>query len=185
MRRGWIGAPAFGTVPRIPENGHESLLGKARFSAGAVGVARKDDTWDKGLASRVAPRAMALGGVGTALLAAGPWATRQATHRPENPRNLTRPRAKEELVAYPFREPKLRMDTAVPFPRARERRKSDAVPALHGVWLSPGADAGGAGGDARPDCPGVERGAERGRPGERAGGGARRGAADGEASGGV
>ncbi len=79
-----------------------------------------------------------LGLGGAEAWAAGRWATLEAIHQLENPRDLARPGAKGELGAYQFRETTWRMHTAVPFARAVERGESDAVAVRHYEWLSRG-----------------------------------------------
>ena len=75
--------------------------------------------------------------------AAGRWATLEAIHCLENPRNLTRPGAKGELGAYQFRAATWRMHTTVPFVRALDRGESDTVAVLHYEWLRRGLEHAG------------------------------------------
>jgi hypothetical protein len=82
--------------------------------------------------------AMALGWSAAAVQAAGRWATLEAIHCLENPRDLVRPGPKGELGVYQFREQTWRMHTTVPFGRALDRRESDAVASLHYDWLRRG-----------------------------------------------
>jgi hypothetical protein len=63
------------------------------------------------------------------------WATLEAIHNLENPRNLVRPGPCGELGAYQFREATWRDYTAAPFQRALERPVSDAVAEQHYDWL--------------------------------------------------
>ncbi len=75
--------------------------------------------------------------------ATGRWATLEAIHHLENPRNLTRPGAKGELGAYQFRASTWRMYTSVPFSRALERRESDRVAVAHYEGLRRGLERAG------------------------------------------
>ena len=63
------------------------------------------------------------------------WATLEAIHRIENPRDLPNPGPCGELGAYQFREQTWRMHTNLPFARALDRRASDAVAVKHYDWL--------------------------------------------------
>lgn len=63
------------------------------------------------------------------------WATLEAIHRIENPRDLPNPGPCGELGAYQFREQTWRMHTHLPFVRALDRRASDAVAVKHYDWL--------------------------------------------------
>ena len=83
-----------------------------------------------------------LTGVGAALAlfvasasAASRWATLEAIHRLENPRDLATPGPCGELGAYQFREQTWRMHTSLPFVRALDRRASDDVAVKHYDWL--------------------------------------------------
>lgn len=63
------------------------------------------------------------------------WATLEAIHRLENPRDLPTPGPCGELGAYQFREQTWRMHTSLPFARALDRRSSDDVAVKHYDWL--------------------------------------------------
>lgn len=63
------------------------------------------------------------------------WATLEAIHRLENPRDLPTPGPCGELGAYQFREQTWRMHTRLPFARALDRRASDDVAVKHYDWL--------------------------------------------------
>ena len=75
------------------------------------------------------------------LLAAAParaserWATLEAIHQLENPRDTEEPGSFGELGAYQFREQTWRMHTQAPFSRALDRRSSDAVAVKHYDWI--------------------------------------------------
>lgn len=71
------------------------------------------------------------------------WATLEAIHCLENPRDLTRPGARGELGAYQFRAATWRMHTSVPFARAIDRRVSDDVAIRHYEWLKRGLEGAG------------------------------------------
>lgn len=75
--------------------------------------------------------------------AASRWATLEAIHKLENPRNLTRPGRHGELGAYQFKASTWRMHTNIPFSRAIERPVSDLVAVKHYEWLRRGLEAGG------------------------------------------
>lgn len=75
--------------------------------------------------------------------AATRWATLEAIHRLENPRDLTQPGPCGELGAYQFRENTWRMHTSVPFACALERRASDEVAIKHYEWLKQGLERAG------------------------------------------
>ena len=63
------------------------------------------------------------------------WATLEAIHNLENPRNLTRPGPCGELGAYQFRISTWREYTTLPFSLALDRKKSDDVAIRHYEWL--------------------------------------------------
>lgn len=63
------------------------------------------------------------------------WATLEAIHRLENPRDLPTPGPCGELGAYQFREQTWRMHTSLPFARALDRRTSDVVAVKHYDWI--------------------------------------------------
>lgn len=63
------------------------------------------------------------------------WATLEAIHCLENPRDLTQPGSRGELGAYQFRAATWRMHTSVPFAHAIDRRVSDEVAIRHYEWL--------------------------------------------------
>ncbi len=71
------------------------------------------------------------------------WATLEAIHNLENPRNLTKPGRHGELGAYQFRPSTWRMHTTVPFSRALDRSTSDEVAIKHYEWLSRGLRSAG------------------------------------------
>ena len=71
------------------------------------------------------------------------WATLEAIHKLENPRNLPRPGPKGELGAYQFRSSTWRMHTKTPFYRAIERQESDVVAVKHYEWLKRGLEQAG------------------------------------------
>lgn len=84
--------------------------------------------------------------VAVALLCATPaaavagerWATLQAIHILENPRNVTRPGRYGELGAYQFRLSTWRMHSTAPFKQALDRSESDVVAVRHYEWLKDG-----------------------------------------------
>ena len=63
------------------------------------------------------------------------WATLEAIHQLENPRDTEAPGSLGELGAYQFREQTWRMHTRAPFSRALDRRSSDAVAVKHYDWI--------------------------------------------------
>jgi hypothetical protein len=63
------------------------------------------------------------------------WATLEAIHQLENPRDTPQPGPCGELGAYQFREETWRMHTFAPFSRALDRHESDAVAVKHYDWL--------------------------------------------------
>jgi hypothetical protein len=71
------------------------------------------------------------------------WATLEAIHQIENPRNSTRPGPFGELGAYQFRSTTWRMHTAIPFERAHDRQISDAIAVTHYEYLKRGLRAAG------------------------------------------
>lgn len=73
--------------------------------------------------------------------AASRWATLEAIHRLENPRNLPRPGPRGELGAYQFRSSTWRMHTTIPFQRALDKGASDVVAVKHYEWLKRGLEA--------------------------------------------
>lgn len=78
--------------------------------------------------------------VGSSLYAAERWATLEAIHQLENPRNLTRPGPRGELGAYQFRSATWRMHTSLPFQHALDRKVSDAIAVKHYEWLKRGLE---------------------------------------------
>jgi hypothetical protein len=93
-------------------------------------------------------RLVLIGAIGLTLAtnmaqAAGRWATLEAIHCLENPRNLSRPGSNGELGAYQFRASTWRMHTAVPFERALDRSESDRVAVRHYEWLRAGLERAG------------------------------------------
>jgi hypothetical protein len=69
------------------------------------------------------------------------WATLEAIHKIENPRNSPRPGRYGELGAYQFRATTWRMHTRVPFARAIDRSVSDDVAVKHYEWIKHGLEA--------------------------------------------
>lgn len=63
------------------------------------------------------------------------WATLEAIHQIENPRNSEEPGRYGEMGPYQFREGTWRMHTLAPFSCAVDRRVSDAVAVKHYNWL--------------------------------------------------
>jgi hypothetical protein len=63
------------------------------------------------------------------------WATLEAIHQLENPRNSPQPGMLGELGPYQFREQTWRMYTQAPFSKALDRQSSDAVAVRHYDWL--------------------------------------------------
>jgi len=63
------------------------------------------------------------------------WATLEAIHQLENPRNSPEPGQLGELGPYQFREQTWRMYTQAPFIKALDRQSSDAVAVRHYDWL--------------------------------------------------
>jgi len=63
------------------------------------------------------------------------WATLEAIHQLENPRDSAEPGRRGELGAYQFREQTWRMYTRAPFSQALDRHWSDAVAIRHYDWL--------------------------------------------------
>lgn len=63
------------------------------------------------------------------------WATLEAIHQLENPRDSAQPGLLGELGPYQFREQTWRLYTRAPFTRALDRRSSDAVAVRHYDWL--------------------------------------------------
>lgn len=73
--------------------------------------------------------------------AASRWATLQAIHQLENPRNSTKPGRHGELGAYQFRSSTWRMHTKVPFQQALNREVSDTVAVRHYDWIKRNLEA--------------------------------------------
>jgi hypothetical protein len=73
--------------------------------------------------------------VTTGALGSERWATLEAIHQLENPRDSELPGSLGELGAYQFREQTWKMHTAAPFRRALDRRSSDAVAVKHYDWI--------------------------------------------------
>jgi hypothetical protein len=71
------------------------------------------------------------------------WATLEAIHHLENPRNLSRPGPRGELGAYQFRSSTWRMHTQIPFRQAIERTASDIVAVKHYDWIQRGLERAG------------------------------------------
>ncbi|MEX2044265.1 MAG: hypothetical protein WD941_02860 [Opitutus sp.] len=74
------------------------------------------------------------------LRAADRWATLEAIHQLENPRNVTRPGPRGELGAYQFRSATWRMHTSLPFQHALDRKVSDAIAVKHYEWIKRGLE---------------------------------------------
>lgn len=71
------------------------------------------------------------------------WATLEAIHKLENPRNLTRPGPHGELGAYQIRPSTWRMHTKTPFYKANSRAESDVVAVRHYEWIKDGLTRNG------------------------------------------
>jgi hypothetical protein len=71
------------------------------------------------------------------------WATLEAIHQLENPRDTDAPGSCGELGAYQFREQTWKMHTEAPFSRALDRRSSDAVAVKHYDWIKSQLEAKG------------------------------------------
>jgi hypothetical protein len=71
----------------------------------------------------------------TAVNAASRWATLEAIHQIENPRDSTAPGRFGELGAYQFKRDTWRMHTRAPFRQALDRLESDRVAVLHYEWI--------------------------------------------------
>ena len=71
------------------------------------------------------------------------WATLEAIHQLENPRNRPTPGPCGELGPYQFREKTWRMHTTVPFARAIDQRAADDVAVKHYEWLKRGLEGAG------------------------------------------
>lgn len=87
--------------------------------------------------------ALAGGGVawgGNEARAATRWATLEAIHHLENPRNSPRPGRHGELGAYQFRASTWRMHTDEPFERALDRATADRIAVKHYEWLKRGLE---------------------------------------------
>ena len=69
------------------------------------------------------------------------WATLEAIHQLENPRELSRPGPFGELGAYQFRVVTWQMHTSMPFDRALDRNASDVVAVKHYDWIRHGLEA--------------------------------------------
>jgi hypothetical protein len=68
------------------------------------------------------------------------WATLEAIHQLENPRDLTKPGPFGELGPYQFRSSTWRMHTKTPFERALDRQTSDTVAVQHYEWIKRGLE---------------------------------------------
>jgi hypothetical protein len=73
--------------------------------------------------------------------AASRWATLEAIHKLENPRNSPKPGRHGELGAYQFRSSTWKMHTSVPFQLAIDKGASDAVAVKHYEWIKRGLEA--------------------------------------------
>ena len=71
------------------------------------------------------------------------WATLEAIHQLENPRNSARPGPCGELGAYQFRAMTWQMYTTTPFERALDRAASDVVAVKHYEWIKAGLERAG------------------------------------------
>jgi hypothetical protein len=71
------------------------------------------------------------------------WATLEAIHQLENPRNRQTPGPCGELGPYQFREKTWRMHTTTPFAWAIDQRASDGVAIKHYEWLKRGLEGAG------------------------------------------
>ena len=90
-----------------------------------------------------ARRLLALGGVVGVLVANGAqasirWATLEAIHQLENPRDRSTPGPFGELGPYQFRRSTWQMHTAAPFAGALDRNASDEVAVKHYEWIKDG-----------------------------------------------
>lgn len=87
------------------------------------------------------PLRLAAAFVASSILLAAPgraserWATLEAIHQLENPRDSAQPGLLGELGPYQFREQTWKMYTQAPFAHALDRRSSDAVAIRHYDWL--------------------------------------------------
>ncbi len=63
------------------------------------------------------------------------WATLEAIHELENPRDSAQPGQRGELGPYQFREQTWKMYTHAPFSHALDRHSSDAVAVKHYNWI--------------------------------------------------
>lgn len=75
--------------------------------------------------------------------AASRWATLEAIHHLENPRNVQRPGPKGELGPYQFRAATWKQHTNEPFHRALDREVADVVAVKHYEWLKRGLERAG------------------------------------------
>lgn len=73
----------------------------------------------------------------------GRWATLEAIHHLENPRNSSKPGPKGELGPYQFRRSTWRMHTKEPFTRALDRAVADRVAVRHYEWIKKQLTAAG------------------------------------------
>jgi hypothetical protein len=71
------------------------------------------------------------------------WATLEAIHQLENPRDLPTPGPCGELGAYQFRSVTWQMHTKIPFERAIDRHASDDVAVKHYEWIKTGLERAG------------------------------------------
>jgi len=71
------------------------------------------------------------------------WATLEAIHQLENPRDSSRPGPFGELGAYQVRATTWQMHTKTPFSRALDRRTSDDIAVRHYEWLKAGLEQAG------------------------------------------
>jgi hypothetical protein len=111
-----------------------------RVEVGSWVVVQTQDHRSAGVRASLLPRLASAVVVSSLLLAAQGraserWATLEAIHELENPRDLPEPGQCGELGAYQFREQTWRMYTQAPFSRALDRRSSDAVAVKHYNWL--------------------------------------------------
>ena len=77
----------------------------------------------------------------TGAQAASRWATLEAIHKLENPRNSPKPGKFGELGAYQFRASTWKMHTNVPFQQAIDRGTSDMIAVKHYEWIKRGLES--------------------------------------------
>jgi len=108
---------------------------------------RRVNTTNAQRISRPLPLAVALAALGlfsvSPAFASERWATLEAIHCVENPRNVKRPGPCGELGAYQFREATWQAHTSQPFAAALDRQVSDAVAVKHYEALKRGLERAG------------------------------------------